>query len=79
MIMDCCENPEKHHAAVYDKYADKKYKRAAIFVAAEMKNNFTLPPPPPSILRSSLPSTEEEYAPMTSEIEPYTRMVQIKG
>lgn len=42
-ILECCEEPQKHHAAVFDKYLDKRYKRASTFVAGEMSKGFTLP------------------------------------
>ncbi|KAF3047091.1 hypothetical protein E8E12_011142 [Didymella heteroderae] len=42
-IMECCDNPQKHHAAVYEKYTDKRYKRASIFVEAEIAKGFQLP------------------------------------
>ncbi|KAK5136976.1 hypothetical protein LTR08_001483 [Meristemomyces frigidus] len=42
-ILDCCEDPKKHHAAVFDKYLDKRYKRASTFVASEMQKGFSLP------------------------------------
>ena len=41
-MMECCENPLKHHAAVYDKYKDRKYKRAATFVESEIFRGFIL-------------------------------------
>lgn len=50
VIFECCENPRKHHAAVYDKYADKRYKRASLFVESEISKGFQLP----SISRDSL-------------------------
>jgi G2/mitotic-specific cyclin 3/4 len=42
-MMEGCENPLKHHAAVYDKYKDRKYKRAATFVESEIYRGFVLP------------------------------------
>ncbi|KAJ8114583.1 hypothetical protein OPT61_g3573 [Boeremia exigua] len=42
-VMECCDNPQKHHAAVYEKYTDKRYKRAAIFVETEIAKGFQLP------------------------------------
>ncbi|KAF2015017.1 hypothetical protein BU24DRAFT_493497 [Aaosphaeria arxii CBS 175.79] len=42
-IVECCDNPQKHHAAVYDKYTDKRYKRASIFVETEISKGFQLP------------------------------------
>ncbi|KXL42896.1 MAG: hypothetical protein FE78DRAFT_82267 [Acidomyces sp. 'richmondensis'] len=43
VILECCENPRKHHSAVFEKYTDKRYKRASTFVASEMEKGFTLP------------------------------------
>ncbi|KAL4923469.1 cyclin-like protein [Aspergillus undulatus] len=45
LMMECCENPRKHHAAIYDKYTDKRFKLASLFVEAEMRKNFCLPEP----------------------------------
>jgi G2/mitotic-specific cyclin 3/4 len=42
-IVQCCEEPQKHHAAVFEKYMDKRYKRASTFVNAEMSKGFALP------------------------------------
>ncbi|OAL44579.1 hypothetical protein IQ07DRAFT_244001 [Pyrenochaeta sp. DS3sAY3a] len=43
VILECCNNPQKHHAAVYEKYTDKRYKRASIFVETEVSKGFQLP------------------------------------
>ncbi|KAI9775108.1 MAG: hypothetical protein M1835_005934 [Candelina submexicana] len=43
MMIECCESPQKHHSAVFDKYTDKRYKRASLFVEAEMIKGFQLP------------------------------------
>lgn len=42
-ILECCENPRKHHSAVFEKYADKRFKRASTYVEAQMVHGFTLP------------------------------------
>ncbi|KAK3070226.1 B-type cyclin [Teratosphaeriaceae sp. CCFEE 6253] len=42
-VLECCEEPQKHHSAVFDKYMDKRYKRASTFVAAEIQKGFELP------------------------------------
>lgn len=42
-ILECCEDPQKHHSAVFEKYVDKRYKRASTFVATEMQQGFQLP------------------------------------
>ncbi|KAL3495756.1 cyclin-like protein [Aspergillus germanicus] len=45
LMLECCEMPRKHHAAIYEKYTDKRFKLASIFVEAETKKNFRLPEP----------------------------------
>lgn len=42
-MLECCEDPRKHHMAVYDKYTDKRFKRASTYVETEMQKGFTLP------------------------------------
>ncbi|KAG4441532.1 hypothetical protein IFR05_002989 [Cadophora sp. M221] len=56
MMLECCENPLKHHAAVYEKYSDRRYKRASQFVQAEMVKGFRLPA---MYSRPSLPSRQD--------------------
>jgi hypothetical protein len=41
-IHKCCVNPQAHHAAVFEKYDDKRYRRASYFVQLEMEKGFTL-------------------------------------
>ncbi|OHE93212.1 cyclin domain-containing protein [Colletotrichum orchidophilum] len=43
MILECCYTPRKHHLAVFEKYSDKRYKRAAEYVETEIAKGFTLP------------------------------------
>ncbi|KAK2774182.1 hypothetical protein FQN52_004412 [Onygenales sp. PD_12] len=43
LILECCESPQKHHAAVYEKYSDRRFKRASYFVESEMNKGFKLP------------------------------------
>ncbi|KAH8146263.1 uncharacterized protein LAJ45_09705 [Morchella importuna] len=31
-LVECCENPKTHHGAVYEKFADRRYKRASLYV-----------------------------------------------
>ena len=45
LLIDCCENPRKHHGAVYTKYCDKRFKRAAAFVEGEVQRGFRLADP----------------------------------
>ena len=43
LTVECCECPRKHHSSVYNKYCDKRFKRASSFVETEMANGFRLP------------------------------------
>ncbi|KAF4551168.1 G2/mitotic-specific cyclin-4-like protein [Elsinoe fawcettii] len=47
VMVECCEDPNKHHAAVFAKYQDKRYKKASFFVQTEMQAGFCLQPLPP--------------------------------
>lgn len=40
-LVECCENPKTHHNAVYKKYADRRYKRASLYVANWMATEGT--------------------------------------
>ncbi|PMD41301.1 hypothetical protein L207DRAFT_527943 [Hyaloscypha variabilis F] len=78
MMKECCENPSKHHSAVYEKYCDRRYKRASLFVQNEIGKGFVLPSMHTS--RPSLPSLESVAAQMQSEArESFKRMVQMSG
>jgi G2/mitotic-specific cyclin 3/4 len=78
MIMECCENPQKHHGAVFEKYSDRRYKRASVFVETEMQGGYVLPALPGC--RPSLPTFEDVAARMSYETrESFKRMVQVKG
>jgi G2/mitotic-specific cyclin 3/4 len=80
MIMECCENPVKHHAAVFEKYSDRRYKRASLFVQGEIAKGFILPSLQLPNSRPSLPSLEDVAAHMPYETrESFKRMVQVKG
>lgn len=43
MMIECCENPDEHHQAIFDKYAEKKFKEASILVQRALDAGFTLP------------------------------------
>ncbi|KAI1075866.1 cyclin-like protein [Whalleya microplaca] len=43
MMLDCCRIGRKHHAAVFEKYADKRFKRASLYVEGQITKGFTLP------------------------------------
>ncbi|KAH6686171.1 G2/mitotic-specific cyclin-3 [Plectosphaerella plurivora] len=43
MLLDCCYNAQKHHAAVFEKYSDKRYKKASSYVQGEIEKGFLVP------------------------------------
>lgn len=47
-ILDCCSEPRKHHSAVFDKYADKRFKRSSTYVESQIQRGFSLPKLPKS-------------------------------
>lgn len=57
LMLECCENPRKHHAAIYEKYSDKRFKRASLFVEAEVKKGFHIPDVP-----KENPAVDSEYS-----------------
>lgn len=42
-LLSCCEDAQKHHGAVFDKYTDKRHKRVSIYVRDQMIMGFRLP------------------------------------
>lgn len=46
-MLECCEDPQRHHLAIYEKYSDRRFKSASTFVEKEMKGGFQLPRPTP--------------------------------
>lgn len=55
-MLACCDDPLKHHQAVFEKYGDRKFKRASFFVQSELDKGFMVP----SIPRSSTTYEEGE-------------------
>ncbi|KAJ5945552.1 hypothetical protein N7454_002391 [Penicillium verhagenii] len=47
-MLDCCENQQSHHQAIYEKYLDRRFKRASLFVENEVRASFSLPNNVPS-------------------------------
>lgn len=41
-ILECCADPQRHHGAVFEKYMDKRYKRASTYVRGEVLRGFHL-------------------------------------
>lgn len=39
-ILECCQDPQTHHKAIYEKYTDRRFKRASLFVKNWMENEY---------------------------------------
>lgn len=46
-IVECCEDARLHHSAVYEKYADRRFRRASLFTEAELERGWVIPGAPP--------------------------------
>lgn len=42
-ILECCENPRKHHMSVFEKYADRRFKCASGYVEREVRKGYRIP------------------------------------
>ncbi|KAI9894041.1 MAG: hypothetical protein M1814_004811 [Vezdaea aestivalis] len=43
LLQQCCQDPYDHHSAVFEKYYDRKYKQASLFVEGQVRRGFQLP------------------------------------
>lgn len=77
MIFGCCDIAKKHHDAVFEKYQDRRYKRASVYVQETISRGFSIP----SASRPSLPNIETfpEHAAFEVAEAYQPRMVQIRG
>ena len=77
MIFECCDNAKKHHNAVFEKYQDRRYKRASAYTQETIARGFSIP----SASRPSLPTVDNypDHAPFEVGEAYQPRMVQIRG
>ncbi|KAH6611069.1 g2 mitotic-specific cyclin-4 [Trichoderma cornu-damae] len=73
MMIECCENPLKHHGAVFEKYREKRFKEASVQVQHALDAGFTLPHHSTPVRRlhsTRLPSASElQYGSLLIPIE----------
>ncbi|KAF4452027.1 hypothetical protein F53441_5101 [Fusarium austroafricanum] len=43
MMIECCDRPDQHHAAIFEKYTDRRYKEASLLVQEALDAGFSLP------------------------------------
>ena len=68
-MLSCCEDPQRHHSAIFDKYADKRFRRASTFVESIMRKGFALPATSGS--RPSLPSNVGRTETLRKHVDVY--------
>ncbi|THV44095.1 hypothetical protein BGAL_0735g00010 [Botrytis galanthina] len=86
LVIECCENARKHHAAVFEKYSDRRYKRASTYVEDQMIKGFQIPginrrrqsPSIPAPLRLDSQYQNVTFDPLLSIEENSQRMVQAR-
>ncbi|KAK6594905.1 cyclin [Botrytis cinerea] len=86
LVIECCENARKHHAAVFEKYSDRRYKRASTYVEDQMIKGFQIPginrrrqsPSVPAPLRLDSQYQNVSFDPLLSIEENSQRMVQAR-
>lgn len=74
MLLFCVENPMRHHAAVYEKYADKRFKRASTYVEVQVQRGFVLPNPTPASSNKVVVDLAATYT-MTTYSNPFNHHV----
>lgn len=86
LVIECCENAQKHHAAVFEKYSDRRYKRASTYVEDQMNKGFQIPgivrrrqSAVPAPLRLDPQYQNVAFDPLLSIEENSQRMIQAKS
>lgn len=74
MMLECCEHPRLHHAAVFEKYSDKRFKEASLLVQSALDAGFTLPQ-----FSSSLRSLKSGSAHLESDALHANSLISIEG
>ncbi|KAK3903324.1 cyclin-like protein [Staphylotrichum tortipilum] len=86
MLFECCQNPRKHHGAVYDKYATPKYKHSSTYIEERMQSGVTLArlyagaalPDNSSFLDDNTPG-QYQVAPATQASQAPRNFISIQG
>ncbi|KAJ4167763.1 B-type cyclin [Fusarium falciforme] len=78
MIIECCDQPHLHHATVFTKYTDRRYKEASLMVQAALEAGFTLPHQLHPVRREQ---SHEAYHDSSDDLQynPHGHLVPIEG
>ncbi|KAF4987065.1 hypothetical protein FGRMN_10553 [Fusarium graminum] len=75
MMIECCDRPHMHHAAVFEKYTDRRYKSASLLVQEALDLGFTLPHQPTPVRED--PDAYRETSAEVSITQP--QLIPIEG
>ncbi|KAI9158715.1 G2/mitotic-specific cyclin-4 [Paramyrothecium foliicola] len=78
MLLECCEEPRLHHAAIFDKYSEKRFKEASTIVQECLDAGFMLPHNPAPPRRLSTQALGSDYTNESLE-RPHAPLVPIEG
>lgn len=73
-MIECCENPVKHHGAVFEKYREKRFKEASVQVQNALDAGFTLPHHSTPVRR-----LQPARVPSATELQYVSRLISIEG
>lgn len=63
MMLECCEDPDNHHRAIFDKYSKERFKEASLMVQSVLDSGFTIAhdtgPAPARAMRSAHLQTDD--------------------
>ncbi|KAL6798716.1 cyclin-like protein [Trichoderma sp. SZMC 28012] len=74
IMIECCENPVKHHGAVFEKYREKRFKEASVQVQNALDAGFTLPHHSTPVRR-----LQPVRVPSATELQYASRLISIEG
>ncbi|KAH6987416.1 cyclin-like protein [Ilyonectria sp. MPI-CAGE-AT-0026] len=66
MMIECCDRPHLHHAAVFEKYAERRFKEASLLVQSALDAGFTLPHQSSPVRRLS---SQDSYRESSAEVQ----------
>ncbi|KAF7547322.1 hypothetical protein G7Z17_g7823 [Cylindrodendrum hubeiense] len=78
MMIECCDRPHLHHAAVFEKYAERRFKEASLLVQSALDAGFTLPHQSSPVRRLS---SQDSYRESSAEVQyaSHGQLVPIEG
>lgn len=79
MMIECCEQPHRHHSAIFEKYAERRFKEASTIVQEALDAGFTLPLQPHPVRAEYQSPSERDYGVQFDQYseEPYSDLSRV--